>query len=93
MIRVSGGIKLTLDFGNHKKHDVIVIPVAQFIIGDYNDNNLLCGRKGDHSSNMKGLCCDYNVSPDNGDNTCIDEELVLFISYKRKYCWESNRGT
>ena len=33
-IRANGGINITLDFGNDMKHDVIAIPVIQFIIGD-----------------------------------------------------------
>ena len=33
-IRANGGIHTTLDFGNDMKHDVIAIPVIQFIIGD-----------------------------------------------------------
>ena len=75
-IRDNGGIKLTLDFGNNKKHGVIAIPVIQFIIGDYKGNDLLCGRMGGHSLNMKGLCRDCDISPDNGNNTCIDQRLL-----------------
>lgn len=41
----NGGMKLTLDFGNNKKHDVILIHVIQFIIGHCKGNDLLCGRK------------------------------------------------
>ena len=33
-IRDSGGLKLTLDFDDHGTHDVIAIPVIQFIIVD-----------------------------------------------------------
>ena len=75
-IRDSGGIHLTLDFGNNKKHDVIAIHMIQFIIGYCKDNDLLCGRKGCHSLSMKGLCRDCDVKPDDGDNTCIDQELI-----------------
>ena len=82
LIRESGGIKLTLDFGNDNTHDVIAIPVVQFIIGDCKGNDLLCGRKGGHGLTMKGLCRDCDVSPDNGDNTCIDTELIC--SFHRK---------
>ena len=82
MIRESGGIKLTLDFGNNKTHEVIAISVVQFIIGDCKGNDLLCGHKGGHSLNMKGLCRDCNVSPQDGNKTCIDEELIC--SYHMK---------
>lgn len=54
-IRDSSGIQLTLDFDNNKKHDVIAIPVIHFIIGDCNGNDVLCGRKLNHSLNMTGL--------------------------------------
>ena len=63
----NGGIKLVLDFGNGYKHTVIAIPVIQFIIGDCKGNDLLCGRKGGHHLNMKGLCRDCNISPKDGD--------------------------
>ena len=48
-IRGNGGLRSTLDFSSGKKHDVIAIPVIQFIIGNYKGNDLLCGRKGGHS--------------------------------------------
>ena len=41
----NGGIRLTLDIGSGKLHDVIAIPVIQLIIGDCKGNDLLCGRK------------------------------------------------
>ena len=75
-IRDCGGIKLTLDFGKHGKHNVIAIPVIQYIIGDCKGNDTLCGRKGGHSLNMKGLCRDCNIPPDDGDNICIDAPLI-----------------
>ena len=76
LIRDSGGIKLTLDFGKHGQHEVIALPVIQYIIGDCKGNDTLCGRKGGHALTMKGLCCDCNVTFDNGDNTCIDAPLL-----------------
>ena len=82
VIREAGGMKLTLDFDNNKTYDVIAIPVVQFIIGDCKGNDLLCGRKGGHGLTMKGLCRDCNVSPDDGDNTCIDKPLIC--SFLRK---------
>ena len=39
VIRESGGIKITLDFINNKTHDIIAIPVVQFIIGDCKGND------------------------------------------------------
>ena len=74
-IRDSGGLKLTLDFGEHGRHDVIAIPVIQFIIGDCKGNDTLCGRKGGHSLNMNGLCRDCTISPMDGDNTYIGAPL------------------
>ena len=76
LIRDHGGIQLTLDFGKYGKHEVIAIPVIQFIIGDCKGNDTLCGRKGGHAINMKGLCRDCNISPQNGDDTCIDRPLL-----------------
>ena len=73
----NGGIKLTLDFGNNKKHDVIAIPMIKFIISDCKGNNLLCERMCGHSVNMKGLRRDCNVSPYNDDNTWIDQRLLF----------------
>ena len=75
-IRESGGIKLTLDFGKYGTHEVIAIPVIQYIIGDCKGNDTLCGRKGGHSLGMKGLCRDCNITPDDGDNTCIGGPLI-----------------
>lgn len=44
VIRESGGIKLTLDIGNTKKHDVIAIFVVQLIIGGFKGNDVPCGK-------------------------------------------------
>ena len=74
-IRDSGGIEMTLDFGPLLKHNVIAIPVIQFIIGDCKGNDLLCGRKGGHSLLMNGLCRDCNIHPKYADDTCIGKEL------------------
>ena len=82
-IRDCGGIKLTLDFGKHGTHKVISIPVIQYIIGDCKDNDTLCGRKGGHYLSMKGLYHNYNIIPDYGDNTCIDDPLLF--QYVTKY--------
>ena len=75
-IRESGGLKLCLDFGNNNKHEVIAMPVIQYIIGDCKGNDLLCGRKAGHHIQMKGLCRDCNISPQDGDNVCLDSELM-----------------
>ena len=81
-IRESGGIRLILDFGGNRTYDVIAIPVIQFIIGDCKGNDLLCGRKGGHSLNMNGLCRDCDIKPDDGDNTCIGQELICSYHVK-----------
>ena len=47
LIRDAGGIKLTLDFGHHGIHEVVAIPVIQYIIGDCKGNDTLCGGKVD----------------------------------------------
>ena len=79
------GVKPILDFGTYGKHEVIAIPFIQFIIGDCKGNDTLCSRKGGHALNMKGLCRDCNISPENGDDTCIDRPL-LFKHNHLKYC-------
>lgn len=56
VIGCNWGTRLTLDFGNDRKHDVIVIHVVQFIIGDCNGNDLLSCKKGGHYFDMKVLC-------------------------------------
>ena len=78
----SGGIILTLEFGNNQKNDDIAVPVIQLIIRDCKGNDLLCGRKSGHSRIMNGLCCDFDIKPLNGDITCIRLELVYSISHK-----------
>ena len=70
-----GGVQLTLDFGCDKIHNVIALPVTQFIIGDCKGNDVLCGRKGGHSLNMKGLCRDCTISPIDGDDVCLGTPL------------------
>ena len=74
-IRANGGIKLTLSLDG-RSFDVIAIPVIQFIIGDCKGNDLICGRKGGHSLQMKGLCRDCNIKPQDGDDPCLDKELL-----------------
>ena len=39
-IRDSGGLQLTLDSGLHGVHDVIAIPVIQYIVGDCKGNDV-----------------------------------------------------
>ena len=74
-IRDNGAIRLTVEFGSGRKHDIIEIPVIQFIIGDCKGNDLLRGIKCGRSLNMKGLCRDCNVKLLDGDDTCIVEDL------------------
>ena len=81
-IRDSGGLQLTLDFGSHGVHDVIAILVIQYIVGDCKGNDVLCGRKGGHDVRMKGLCRDCNISPQDGDDVCLDTPLKCDILTK-----------
>ena len=74
-IRPSGDIRLTLNFGDNRIYEVIAIPVIQFIIGDCKRNDMLCGRMGGHMLQMKGLCRDCDISPNEGDDLCIGEQL------------------
>ena len=69
-------LTLTLASGNNKKHNIITIPVIQFIIGDRKGNNILFGRKGDHLLYMKVLCRDCDITPLDNYNTLIDRELT-----------------
>ena len=68
----SGGIRLTLDFGPTKRHDVIAIPVIHFIIGDCKGNELLYDRKSGHALNMNGLSRDCDIKSCDGDSIFID---------------------
>ena len=74
-IRQSGGIRLTLDFRDNRIHQVIDIPVIQFIIGDCKGNDLLCGRMGGHTLQMNGIFRDCDNSPKDGDYLCIGTPL------------------
>ena len=74
-IQDAGGILLDLEFDG-KKTRVRAVPVIAFIIGDCKGNDLLCLRKGGHHVKMKGLCRDCNISPDDGDETCIEGPLI-----------------
>ena len=67
----SGDMTLTLNLGVYCKHEVISIPVIQFIIGDCKGNLLLCGKKGSNSLNMNRLCRDCDIHPSDGNNMCI----------------------
>ena len=82
-IRDCGGIKLTLNFGIHGKHDVIIFPVIQYVIGDCKGNDTLCRRKGGHSLSIQGLCRDCDISPSDGDNTCINQPLICKYTTKK----------
>ena len=72
----------TLNFVIHGKHDVIAIPAIHYIIGDCKGNDMLCGRKGGHSSQMQDLCRDCNTHPSKGDNTCINKPLLCKYTTK-----------
>ena len=68
-------LKLKLNFGNNRNYDVIAIPSIPFIIGDFKGNDIL-DRKGDHSFNIKELRRKRGIESLDGNNTCIDRELV-----------------
>ena len=36
---------------------------------------MLCGRMGGHMLQMKGLCRDCDISPNEGDDLCIGDQL------------------
>ena len=73
-IRDWSGLKLTLDFGSDGVHDVIVISAVQYIVGDCKDNDVL-GEKWEHDIWMKCLCQDFNASPKDGDDVCLNTSL------------------
>ena len=81
-IRDGEGIHMTLGFGENVKHNVIAIPVIQFIISDCKGNNIPCGRKGEHSLLMNSICRDCDIIPSDGDNTCIGRELIYYFHEK-----------
>ena len=91
----SGGIRMTLDFGNGKKHDVIGIPVVQFIIGDAKGNDVLCLRKPCYTKQVKMLCRDCTISPHDASKVTVDEPLICdfitkdFVTSKSKEELES----
>lgn len=82
VIRESRDTKLILDFGNNKKYDVIAIPVVQFIFFNFKANGLLCDRKVGNLLTMQVLCCDYDISLDDGDNICIGKQLTCSFHHK-----------
>ena len=62
MISDNGGVRLSLDFGNGDKYDnLVALPVIQFIIGDCEGHDSLCGRKKGHTRKSLGLCRDCNI--------------------------------
>lgn len=75
-IQEAGGMLLMdLNIGG-KVTQVCDVPIVSFMIGDCKGNDLLCLQKGGHHLKMKGLCCDCNITPDDGDNTCIGGPLI-----------------
>ena len=81
-IRPSGGIRLTLDFVENLIYRVTAIPVIQFIIGDFKGNDMLCGRMSGYTLQMKGLCRDCDISPNDGDDLCIGTPLKCKVHTK-----------
>ena len=50
-------IQLKLNLDVDKKHDMVAIPVAQFTVGNCEENNLLCGNKGGYFLTVRRLYC------------------------------------
>lgn len=61
------GFEWTLTL-NGVQHHVVFKLAVQVIIGDCKGNDLLCGRYGSHSLNVKRLCRDCNVESRHGDD-------------------------
>ena len=53
---------------NGKVHKVVFKLALQFIIGDCEGHDEICGRKKGHSLEMKGLCRDCDCLPNQSDN-------------------------
>ena len=63
---------------NGKVHKVVFKLAIQFIIGDCEGHDEICGRKKGHSLDMKGLCRDCDCLPNQSDNP--DHECNFFKS-------------
>lgn len=61
------GISWNLKLGN-KTYPVVFKLALQVVLGDCKGNNILCGQKGGHSLQMKKLCRDCFVSPQDADD-------------------------
>ena len=71
-IEDEGGFRWDLKL-NGKVHKVVFKIAFQFIIGDCEGHDEICGRKKGHSLNMKGLCRDCDCLPvqaDDPDHQC-----------------------
>ena len=62
-----GGFAWSLELDS-RKFDVVFKVAVQVIIGDCKGNDLLCGRFGSHSLNVKRLCRDCDVLTLSGDD-------------------------
>ena len=75
-LRDSGGIALTLDLDG-LKYDIVEMHAIQLIIGDCKENDLLYGRKDEHSLLMNELCRDCDIIWMDGDKTYNDAHLIF----------------
>ena len=74
-IRDSGELKLTLDFESHGAHDVIALPIIQYIMGYCKGNDVLYGRKKGYHVRMKVLCRYCNICSADGDDVCLNNPV------------------
>lgn len=82
LIRNTGSIKLTLNFSHYGKDDVVTIQVTQYVYVITKGDNTFYGRKGGHVLSMKGLFPICDISPEKGDDTCIDRTLMSIFFKK-----------
>lgn len=85
----SGGLEIQLNFSTGQSHNVIVLPVIQFIIGDCKGNDLLCGRMGGHNLEMSGLCRDCDIKPGRATDIFLDQPLVCKFYSKKDFVGKS----
>ena len=66
-LQSEGGFHWDLEIGG-KSYPIVFKVALQFIIGDCEGHDEICGRKKGHSLQMKGLCRDCDCLPSQSDN-------------------------
>ena len=66
-LQTQGGFHWDLDIGG-RTYPIVFKVAIQFIIGDCEGHDEICGRKKGHSLEMKGLCRDCDCLPSQADN-------------------------